>query len=99
MSQDILKVAHIDPAMRTHPVKTHGVGGLAGGFARSRSFSGNVLRAPVPGQELVDALGRMIWQPGEHVGEPGLWVYIVELRGRDQRVDERRAPRTLRRAA
>src|SRR5436305_932406 len=28
-------------------------------------------RAPIPRQKLVDALGRMIWQPGEDVGEPG----------------------------
>ena len=39
-------------------------------------------RAPIPRQKLVDALGRMIWQPGEDVGEPGLRIYIVELRGR-----------------
>jgi hypothetical protein len=31
-----------------------------------------------------DFAGRMIWQPGEHVGEPGLRIDIVELGGLDQ---------------
>lgn len=46
-------------------------------------------------QELVDALGGMIWQPGEHVGEPSLRVDIVELGSRDQGVDGSSPPTTF----
>jgi hypothetical protein len=35
----------------------------------------------------VDALGGMIRQAGEHVGEPGLRIDIVEFGGCDQRVN------------
>ena len=51
-----------------------------------------MLPAPIPGQQLVNALGGVIRQAGEHVGEPGLRVDIVELGGRDQRVDGSGAP-------
>src|SRR5262249_38729366 len=34
----------------------------------SSSFGGNGLRTPIPRQQLIDALGRMIRQPGKHVG-------------------------------
>jgi hypothetical protein len=40
----------------------------------------------------VNALGRVIGQASEHVGEPGLRVDIVELGGGDQRVDRSGAP-------
>jgi hypothetical protein len=43
----------------------------------------------------VDAFGRMIWQPGEDVGEPGLRIDIVELGGRDERVDSSRPATTF----
>jgi len=36
---------------------------------------------PIPGQEVIDPLGGMILQAREHVGEPGLWVDLVELGG------------------
>jgi hypothetical protein len=42
---------------------------------------------PIPGQQLVDLLGRMILQSCEDIGEPGLRVDVVELCGLDQRVD------------
>jgi hypothetical protein len=42
---------------------------------------------PIPGQELVDALGRMILQSHQDIGEPRLRVDVVELGGLDQRVD------------
>jgi len=58
-----------------------------GRSARSSSLSGDVLRAPVPGQQFVNALGGMIWQAGEQVGKPSLRVDIVKLCGRDQGVD------------
>jgi hypothetical protein len=47
-------------------------------------------RSPVPGEEFVDALHRVIGQPGQHVGEPSLRVDAVELGGLDQGVDRRR---------
>ncbi len=62
---------------------------------RSGSFSGAVVLAPIPGQELVDALGGMIGQPSQHIGEPGLRIDIVELGGGDQRVDGCCAPAAL----
>ena len=34
---------------------------------------------------------RMIGDPGENVGEPGLWVNLVELCGPDERVHQRRS--------
>jgi hypothetical protein len=36
---------------------------------------------PIPGEEFVNVLSGMIRQAGEHVGEPGLRVDLVELRG------------------
>ena len=33
---------------------------------------------PVPGQEFVKAFGGVIWQAGQHVGEPGLRIDTVE---------------------
>jgi hypothetical protein len=35
----------------------------------------------------VDPLGRVVGQPGEDVGEPGLRVDAVELAGLDQGID------------
>jgi hypothetical protein len=35
----------------------------------------------------MDALGGMIRQAGQHVGEPGLWIDVVELGGGHQCVD------------
>jgi hypothetical protein len=45
-------------------------------------------------QKLVDALGRMIWRPSED----GLRIDIVELGGRDERVDSSRPAATFVRA-
>jgi hypothetical protein len=39
------------------------------------------LTLPIPRQELVDALGRMIVEAGQDVGEPGLRIDVVELGG------------------
>jgi len=61
----------------------------------SGRFSYAVLLAPIPGQELVDALGGMIRQPRQHVGEPGLGIDIIELGGGDQRVDGCSPPATF----
>src|SRR5687768_13436212 len=46
--------------------------------------------APVPRQQVRDLLGGMVGDPGEDVGQPGLWVDAVQLRGLDQGVDRRR---------
>jgi hypothetical protein len=40
----------------------------------------------------------MIWQPSEDVGEPGLRIDVVELCGRDERVDSSRPTTTFVRA-
>ena len=49
----------------------------------------DALRAPIP-----DAPGGMIRQAGQHVGEPSLWIDVVELGGGDEGVDDaaRRPP-------
>jgi hypothetical protein len=44
-------------------------------------------RLPIPRQQVLKALGGMIRQAGENVGEPGLGIDVVELGGGDQRVD------------
>src|SRR6476620_2409151 len=67
-------------------------------WADSRLRSGGVrdaLRAPVPRQEFVDAPGGMIRQAGQHVGEPSLWIDVVELCGGDEGVDRRRTSAAL----
>ena len=54
----------------------------------SRGDGGLVLRGgPVPGQELVDSLGRMGSEPGEDVAQPRLGIDVVELGGLGQAVD------------
>ena len=59
------------------------------GWVRSRS--GGLSRcgdgAPVPGQQLGDALGGVIGDASEDVGEPGARIDVVELARLDQRVD------------
>lgn len=40
-----------------------------------------LMRPERPGHEFVDALGGMIRQAGQHVGEPSLWIDVVELGG------------------
>ena len=47
---------------------------------------------PGPGQELVDALGRVIGQALQNIGQPRVWVDVIELRGLDQGVDRGRTP-------
>jgi hypothetical protein len=42
-------------------------------------------RLPVPGQKLLKVLDGVIGDTGEHVGEPGLRVHIVEFCRRDHR--------------
>jgi hypothetical protein len=47
----------------------------SGGCFNSRLDAGFT----IPGQQLVDSLGRMVRQLFEHVGEPGTRIDIVEL--------------------
>jgi hypothetical protein len=42
-------------------------------------------RLPVPGQKLVKVLDDVIGDAGEHIGEPSLWIDVVEFRRHDQR--------------
>src|SRR5208282_1426163 len=42
---------------------------------------------PIPGQQLVDPVDRMVGQPCEHLGEPGARVDVIELAGGNQRID------------
>ena len=46
-----------------------------------------ILRSPIPRQQIGDVLGRMVWQSRQHVGEPGARIDAVELGGLDERVD------------
>ena len=50
---------------------------------------------PIPRQELVDALGGMIGQARQDVGQPSLWIDVAELCGFDQRIDGGGAAATL----
>ena len=59
------------------------------------SIACDILRAPIPGQKLVDTVGRMIGQPSEDVGKPGVQIDVVELRGRDECVDTSRPAGTF----
>jgi hypothetical protein len=56
---------------------------------------GDALGAPIPRKKFVDALGGMIRQASQHVGEPSLWIDVVELGGGDEGVDRSRTPAAL----
>jgi hypothetical protein len=53
---------------------------------------------PGPGQEIVDAIDRVVGDSGENVAQIGLWVEAVEGRGLDQGVENGRATATAVRA-
>jgi len=61
---------------RTHPVKT-----ASKVRKESGCRSGEALRFPIPRQQFVDPSDRMVGQLGEHVGEPGARIDVVELGG------------------
>ena len=46
-----------------------------------------MLAPPIPRQQVVDPLRGVILQTRQDIGEPSLWVDVVELGGLDQRVD------------
>jgi hypothetical protein len=68
--------------VRIRPARAAGIrsGGLV---AQSRT------RLPVPGQEFIDLVGRMRGDSGEHIGEPGLRIHVVQLCSDDQRIHRR----------
>jgi len=37
--------------------------------------------SPVPGQKLIQPVDNVVVDAREHVGEPGLWIDVVELGG------------------
>ncbi len=79
----------------THPVKAADVAAdSAAGDVMGRLRSGLLPTGglPVPAQELIDAPGRMILQIRQNVGEPGLWVDVIELGGFNEGVDGGGAP-------
>ena len=55
--------------------------------AAMRTLAGGAL--PCPRRQFADALCRVIREPRENLGEPGLWVDVVEATGLDKRVDRR----------
>src|SRR5271168_4560738 len=54
--------------------------GRSGGFGLSRD------RGPVPGEQFVDAIDRVVGDAGDDVGEPSLGVDAVEASGPYERV-------------
>jgi len=45
---------------------------------------GLLVRLPIPGKQVGDFIGEVIWQPGQHVSKPGLGIDVVHLAGFDQ---------------
>jgi len=57
---------------------------------RARSAGGAALLLaglPIPGKQVGDFVGGVIWKPGQHVSEPGLRIDVVHLAGFDQGID------------
>lgn len=52
-------------------------------------------RLPIPRQQFVNALGRVIRQAGQDFGKPSLWIDVIELGGGDEPVDGSRTPAVL----
>ena len=42
---------------------------------------GLLVRLPIPGKQVGDFVGGVIWKPGQHVSEPGLRIDVVHLAG------------------
>jgi hypothetical protein len=36
---------------------------------------------PIPGKQVGDSVGGVIWKPGQHVSEPGLRIDVIHLAG------------------
>ena len=58
---------------------------------RKRSGSngglGLLVHLLIPGKQVGNFVGGVIWKPGQHVGEPGLPIDVVHLAGFDQGID------------
>ena len=48
---------------------------------------GPLVHLPIPGKQIGDFVGGVIWKPGQHVSEPGLRIDVVHLAGFDQGID------------
>ena len=48
---------------------------------------GLLVRLPIPGKQVGDFVGWVIWKPGQHVSEPDLRIDVVHLAGFDQSID------------
>ena len=72
-----------------HPVSTPGQEGaiLAEDRLGSHGGLGLQVRLPIPGQQVGDFVGGVIWKPGQHVSKPSLRIDVVHLAGFDQGVD------------
>ena len=55
--------------------------------SRSSDGLGLLVRLPIPGKQVCDFVGGVIWKPGQHVSEPGLRIDVVHRAGFDQGVD------------
>jgi hypothetical protein len=87
----------------THPVKATGrldcsLGRSDDGGWRLRSGLLEAFALPVPGQKFIDALGGMVLQAGEDIGEPGVRIDVVDPGGVDQGIDRSSAATTFIRA-
>ena len=66
-----------------HPVSTPGQEGaiLAEDRLGSHGGLGLQVRLPIPGQQVGDFVGGVIWKPGQHVSKPSLRIDVVHLAG------------------
>ena len=48
---------------------------------------GLLVRLPIPGKQVGDFVGGVIWRLGQHVSEPGLRIDIVHLAGFHEGID------------
>lgn len=78
----------------THPATAPARPFLAAGWARLSGVS-DALRLPIPRQQFVNSLGRVIRQASQDVGKPSLWINVAELGGSDEGVDRGRTPAAL----
>ena len=76
----------IGEAYSTHPASTPGAMTTAK-RSGSNGGLGLLVRLPIPGKQVGDFVGGVIWKPGQHVSEPGLRIDVVHLAGFDQGID------------
>jgi hypothetical protein len=76
------------PCRTDSPARTSPGPSVSPAFCSSRSFG--FLIPPVPWQQFVQTLNRMIRDAGEHVSEPGARIDVIKFGGDDQRIHRRR---------